>query len=81
MIHSVSQIAANAAREYKMPARKFTDSLKKHDGVQARGKMDGTWYRDCSNRISSAISRNLSRLLETLDLALGCGRREALTLR
>ena len=76
MIHSVSQIAANAAREYKMPARKFTDSLKKHDGVQARGKMDGTWYRDCSNRISSAIFRNLSRLLKpsTLHLVVGGAR-------
>jgi hypothetical protein len=42
MIHSVSQIAANAAREYKMPARKFSDALKKREGVQARGKMDGT---------------------------------------
>jgi len=27
-----------------MPERKFSDSLKKREGVQARRKMDGTWY-------------------------------------
>jgi len=42
MIHSVSPIAADASREYRMPARKFSDSLKKHDRVQAWGKMDCT---------------------------------------
>ena len=27
-----------------MPERKFSDALKKRAGVQARRKMDGTWY-------------------------------------
>jgi hypothetical protein len=44
MTHSVSQITADASREYIMPARKFSDSLKKREGVQARRKMEGAWY-------------------------------------
>ena len=83
-LYSAYKYWADASREYMMPARKFSDALKKREGVQARGKMDGTVENgNCSPRISSAISRrpSLSRPLKQLDLALGCGRRDAPALR
>jgi hypothetical protein len=43
-LYSAYKDWADAAREYMMPARKFSESLRKREGVQARGKMDGTWY-------------------------------------
>jgi putative DNA primase/helicase len=35
---------AEDAREYVMPSRKFSEGLKKREGVQAKRKADGTWY-------------------------------------
>jgi putative DNA primase/helicase len=43
-LYSAYKDWADAAQEYKMPERKFSDSLKKRDGVLAKRKMDGTWY-------------------------------------
>ena len=43
-LYSAYKYWADAAREYKMPERKFSDSLKKRESVRARRKMDGTWY-------------------------------------
>jgi putative DNA primase/helicase len=43
-LYSAYKYWADAAREYKMPERKFSDSLKKRESVKARRKMDGTWY-------------------------------------
>jgi len=43
-LYSAYKYWADTSREYIMAARKFSDSLKKREDVQARGKMDGTWY-------------------------------------
>ena len=43
-LYSAYKYWADAAREFKMRERKFSDSLKKREGVQSTRKMDGTWY-------------------------------------
>jgi putative DNA primase/helicase len=58
-LYSAYKDWADAAREYMMPARKFSDALKKRDGVQARGKMDGTWYTGIALIASALRSQDI----------------------
>jgi phage/plasmid-associated DNA primase len=43
-LYSAYKDWAETSREYMMPARKFSDALKKREGIHAKGKMDTTWY-------------------------------------